>query len=59
MPDLPIVLFQKRVVLIPYKLETLDNYLCHSRPEVDDFYEFLLLMGEFKIGGYEICRNDD
>ena len=43
----------------PYKLETLDNYLCHSRPEVDDFYEFLLLMGEFKIGGYEICRNDD
>lgn len=35
----------------PYKLETLDNYLCHSLPESDDLREFLFLMGRIKVGG--------
>lgn len=33
----------------PHKLETLDNYLCHSRPDADTLNEFLFLMGEVKV----------
>lgn len=35
----------------PYKLETLDNYLCHIQPEVGDLREFLFLMGKIKVKG--------
>ncbi|WP_195372180.1 MULTISPECIES: hypothetical protein [Parabacteroides] len=34
---------------IPYKLETLDNYLCHSQPDADTLNEFLALMGKVKV----------
>lgn len=34
----------------PYKLETLDNYLCHSQPTADTLNDFLLLMGRVKVG---------
>lgn len=34
----------------PYKLETLDNYLCHSQPDADTLSEFLFLMGKVKVG---------
>ena len=34
----------------PYKLETLDNYLCHSQPDTDDLCEFLFLLGKIEIG---------
>lgn len=33
----------------PYKLETLDNYLCHSQPDADTLNEFLFLMGKVKV----------
>ncbi|MFV0583607.1 MAG: hypothetical protein ACK5N4_16365 [Parabacteroides gordonii] len=35
----------------PYKLETLDNYLCHIRPDADDLRELLFLMGKIKVKG--------
>ncbi len=35
----------------PYKLETFDNYLCHSQPDSSDLREFLFLMGKIKVGG--------
>ena len=34
----------------PYKLETLDNYLCHSQPDTNDLCEFLFLLGKIEIG---------
>ena len=33
----------------PYKLDTLDNYLCHSQPDADTLNEFLILMGKVKV----------
>ena len=35
----------------PYKLETLDNHLCHICPDADDLRELLFLMGKIKVKG--------
>lgn len=34
----------------PYKLDTLDYYLCQARPDADDLREFLFLMGKIILG---------